>query len=282
MTRADLVILTHAEQGLDAGYFLAAIADQVWRPAGRTVLIHQGLRPPPPAGIAALHVDLTHVPPAYAALAGQYPRALNAGVLDIAKRRVADGLVVPGDGYEGPVIVKTDLNHGGLPERRLGRGLASWLGQRLPGRWSGRLPGGAYRVYERRALVPAWIWRRRELVVQRFLVERHGAHYALHQWFFLGQASVVSTLLGAEPLVKWQNRVGKLPLHDAVPAEIRRRRVELGFDYGKFDFVVQDGRAWLLDTNTTPHLGSSPPWSERQLAVLRTLGAGLDSLPVKP
>jgi hypothetical protein len=222
------------------------------------------------------------VPPAYAALAQRYPRCLNAGVLDIAKRSIADGLVLPGDGYEGPVIVKTDLNHGGLPERRLRRGLANWLGQRLPGRWSGRPPGGVYRVYERRALVPAWVWRRPELVAQRFLAERHGAHYALHQWFFLGDASVVSTLLGAEPLVKWQSRIGNLPLHDEVPAEIRRRRAELGFDYGKFDYVVQEGRAWLLDANTTPHLGGSPPWGERQLAVLRTLGAGLDSLPAKP
>jgi hypothetical protein len=251
-----LAILTHAEQGLDPGYFLAAIVDEVWRPAGRRVLVHQGLRPPPPAAMALLHVDLTRVPAAYAALARQYPRCLNAGVLDIAKRSIA--------------------------ERRLRRGLANWLGQRLPGRWSGRPPGGAYRVYERRALVPAWVWRQPELVVQRFLAERQGAHYALHQWFFLGEASVVSTLLGAEPLVKWQSRVGDLPLHDEVPAEIRRRRAELGFDYGKFDYVVQEGRAWLLDANTTPHLGGSPPWSERQLAVLRRLGAGLDSLPAKP
>lgn len=280
--RDVLAILTHAEQGLDPGYFLAAIADQVWRPAGWSVLVHQGLRPPPPAALALLHVDLTHVPPAYAALAGQYPRALNAGVLDIAKRRVADGLVAPGDGYEGAVIVKTDLNHGGLPERRLSRGLLARLGRCLPARWSGTPPGGDYRVYQRRGQVPAWVWRRPELVVQRFLAERRGPHYALHQWFFLGEASVVSTLLADGPLVKWQNRVGSLPLHDEVPAEIRRRRAELGFDYGKFDYVVQDGRAWLLDANTTPHLGARPPWTERQLAVLRLLGAGLDSLPAKP
>jgi len=279
---ASLVILTHARQGLDPGYFLAAIADEVWRPAGRTVLLHQGLRAPPPAESALLHIDLTRVPPAYVALAEGYPRTVNAGVTDISKRHIADGLVVPGDGYEGPVIVKTDLNHGGLPERRLRRGLLAALHDRLPDRWSGRPPGGAYRVYERAAQVPAWVWRRPELVVQRFLAERHGSHYALHQWFFLGQASIVSTLLGAEPLVKWQNRAGSLPLHDEVPGELRRRRAELGFDYGKFDYIVQDGRAWLLDANTTPHLGGRPPWTERQLAVLRTLGSGLDSWAARP
>ena len=279
---ASLAILTHAEQGLDPGYFLAAIADAVWRPAGRTVLLHQGLRAPPPAEAGLLHIDLTRVPADYVALAAGYPRTLNGGVTDISKRRVADGLVAPGDGYDGPVIVKTDLNHGGLPERRLRRGLLAALRDRLPGRWSGRPPGGAYRVYGHAALVPAWVWRRPELVVQRFLAERHGSHYALHQWFFLGQASVVSTLLGGEPLVKWQTRRGNWPLHDAVPEELRRRRIELGFDYGKFDYVVQDGRAWLLDANTTPHLGGHPPWTERQLTVLRTLGGGLDSLTARP
>jgi len=279
---ASLAILTHAEQGLDPGYFIAAIADEVWRPAGRTVLLHQGLRSPPPAEVALLHIDLTRVPPDYVALADGYARTLNAGVTDISKRRIAEGLVAPGDGYEGPVIVKTDLNHGGLPERRLRRGLLAALRDRLPGRWSGRLPGGAYRVYQRAAQVPAWVWRRPELVVQRFLAERHGNHYALHQWFFLGDASVVSTLLAGEPLVKWQTRVGDWPLHDAVPAELRRRRAELGFDYGKFDYVVQDGRAWLLDANTTPHLGDAPPWTARQLAVLHALGGGLDSLAARP
>jgi hypothetical protein len=37
-----------------------------------------------------------------------------------------------------------------------------------------------------------------------------------------------------------------------VPDELRQRRHELGFNYGKFDFVLHQGKAILLDANKTP------------------------------
>jgi hypothetical protein len=37
-----------------------------------------------------------------------------------------------------------------------------------------------------------------------------------------------------------------------VPDELRQRRHELGFNYGKFDFVLHQGKANLLDANKTP------------------------------
>jgi hypothetical protein len=40
-----------------------------------------------------------------------------------------------------------------------------------------------------------------------------------------------------------------------VPQALREMRARLGFDYGKFDFVVNDGRATLFDA-TAPQ---SPP-----------------------
>lgn len=276
LDRADLAILTHARQGLDPGYFLAQAVELLRAERGRRVVLHQGLRPPPAASLALLHIDLTRPPAAYLGLARAYPRLLNGAVRDIGKRRVVDGLVRRGDGYDGPVIVKTDLNHAGLPEARLAAGWRAAVRARLPDRWAGRPPGGDYRVYDRAAAVPAWVWRSPALVVQRFFSERQGPHYALNQWFFAGERGVVSTLLSDRPLVKWDTRVGNRPLHEEVPEDLRRRRKELGFDYGKFDYVVQEGRAWLLDANTTPHLGGTAPWSERQTTVLRILAEGLD------
>jgi hypothetical protein len=35
---------------------------------------------------------------------------------------------------------------------------------------------------------------------------------------------------------------------------MRQRRRELGFDFGKLDFVLRDGKAVLLDANRTPAL----------------------------
>jgi len=37
-----------------------------------------------------------------------------------------------------------------------------------------------------------------------------------------------------------------------VPAALRAERQRLGFDYGKFDFVIHDGEPVLLDANRTP------------------------------
>jgi hypothetical protein len=273
-----IAILTHARQGLDEDYFLAGIARAFWVPAGHSLLVHAGPQAPPPADIAFLHIDLTRVPDAYRRLPASYPTTVNGGVFDISKRRIADGLVGPDDGYDGPVVVKTDLNHSGVRERALRRAEGRWLSalrDRLPPRWRGEPPGGSYRIYDRASRVPSWVWRSRHLVVQRLFTERRGDEYVVHQWFFLGQASIVSSLRGSEPLLKWSNRTGLLPLHDEVPDEIRRKRVELGFGFGKFDFVVQDGRGWLLDANSTPHRGTTGPLTERQTQVFRCLAAGL-------
>jgi hypothetical protein len=43
-----------------------------------------------------------------------------------------------------------------------------------------------------------------------------------------------------------------------VPAELRRERERLGFDFGKFDYVLENGVARLLDANATPVVHGSP------------------------
>lgn len=273
-----IAILTHARQGLNEDYFLAAIARAFWEPAGHSVVVHAGTSTPPPADLAFLHIDLTLVPEAYRSLPASFPRTVNGSVFDISKRRIADGLVHPGDDYDGPVVVKTDLNHSGVRERALRQAEGRWLSglrDRLPPRWRGQPPGGSYCVYDRPRLVPGWVWRSPHLVVQQLFTERRGGDYVIHQWFFLGEAGIVSSMTGSEPLLKWVNHTALLPLHDEVPDEIRRRRVELGFDYGKFDYVVQDGRGRLLDANATPHRGTTGPLTERQLTVMRCLAGGL-------
>jgi hypothetical protein len=44
-----------------------------------------------------------------------------------------------------------------------------------------------------------------------------------------------------------------VPVDDAIVTA----RNELGFDYGKFDYVIHDGEAVLLDINTTPTFGKA-------------------------
>ena len=49
----------------------------------------------------------------------RYPIAINARLSDIREASHSRNRVLPGDGFEGPVIVKTALNAAGIPERQL-------------------------------------------------------------------------------------------------------------------------------------------------------------------
>jgi hypothetical protein len=279
-----IVILTHQQQGLPAGNALGRLAFGAWQPAGHTILVQQGLKNPPEADLAFLHVDLSVVPEPYLELARRYPRCVNIGTTDIRKRRVSRDLLSEADDYDGPVIVKTDLNHRGLPERDLALALGGWrarlrekAGRWLPKAWTGRLPSGedSYPVFERRSQLPRWVWRRPELVVERFFVERHGELFALNQWHFLGSGSIGITVLAPHPVVKFRDQVARLPFHDAIPPEIRRRREELGFDYAKFDYLVTADGPKLLDANRTPWM-EMPVEEPRMATMARGLSAFLD------
>lgn len=254
----QIVILTHALQGLGGHAMLERLWREHWQPAGLSVQVQQGLAKPPPADLALLHVDLTVTPPEYLALADRYPRCLNRAVTDISKRRISQRRVLPDDDYRGPVIVKTGRNFAGRPERALALAaggltrLRELLARRLPPAWSGRLRDDRYLLLPDRRAVPDWVWRRPELLVERLAVERQGETFLLHQWYFLGRCDCIATLVGAEPLVTYEKRIALLPPHFDVPPALRRRRAELGFDFGKFDYVIEQGEPVLLDANRTP------------------------------
>ena len=68
----------------------------------------------------------------YGAVLDAHPRVVNRQVRDSSKRRVSRNLVRPGDGWEGPVIVKTDRNHGGLPEADTASALRGLFARAVP------------------------------------------------------------------------------------------------------------------------------------------------------
>lgn len=282
MQAATIVILTHALQGKGEGYFIAAVA-RYWTDVGHRVLFHQGLAPPPNGDLAVLHVDSTRLPHEYLALADRYPRVLNAGARDVGKRRVSRNLVRADDGYAGAVIVKTDANAGGRPDRALrdaaNRQRGQWpsrLRDQLAQRLRRRLPGGDYAIFENKAAVPAWVWRRPDLVVERFLPQRRGENYVLNSAFVCGSCGIVSSFAAADPLVKIAGLRELLPLDEAVPEEVRAAQRALSLDFGKIDYVVHGGVAQVLDVNPTPHLGLVWDKSERLHRILSTLAAGLE------
>ena len=179
-------------------------------------------------------------------------------------------------------MVKTDHNHAGMPERMLRKEVPGLQGALLrlierlaPVSWFGHMPNDQYVVFEHKDAVPGWVWRARGLVVQPLYMERRGDLFALNQWYFLGDQGRVSTLLSRSPVVKIANVAEFVPLHQEVPDEIRRRREELQFDYGKFDYVIVDGKPMLLDANRTPDEGPAFPTIPRIADICAVLAPAL-------
>ena len=222
--------------------------------------------PAPRAGrVGILHVDLTHVPTDYEPLRAAYPVLLNGTVADIGKRKVSPELTVGRDDlYDGPVIVKTDLNARGVPERRARRHEQAWparvaanvLDRLMPRRPTGRWWrwDRPYPAYPRKSAVPGWVWRRPDLVVQRFVPEPAGPGYVLRIWYFLGDVDLHLARYAHDPWFAG-GRGTQAALLGEVPPELRDFRARWGFDLGKFDYVLSEGRPVLLDANKTPSFG---------------------------
>jgi hypothetical protein len=112
-------IFTHQAEGFGSTRYLLLEIAELWRRQGLEVLQHQGLSSPPQVDLGIAHVDLTVTPEPYIKLISQIPRTLNARVTDISKHTISRHRVTLGDGYEGPVFVKTNCNFGGLQELSL-------------------------------------------------------------------------------------------------------------------------------------------------------------------
>ncbi|MEZ6002120.1 hypothetical protein [Hyphomonas sp.] len=59
-----------------------------------------------------------------------------------------------------------------------------------------------------------------------------------------------------------------------IPEELRVIREQMGFDYGKFDYVEHDGKAFLLDANKTPSYGHSDTTDSPRV---RSLAEGIEA-----
>jgi len=233
-----------------------------WRRRGIRVEVVYGIDRPVDADLLVPHVDCSYIDDDYWAVITRHPRALNTGIRDIRKRAISANLVTPGDGWDGPVIVKTDGNCGGLPDhlrgRRGGPTLADrvrrrasrhpWVEERSFG-WTRTLT--RYYIYESSERVPRGAYRNEHVVVERYLPERDGERYVLRCWAALGSSGVCQTLTGDDPYVKARGAVRAACEAPAEIAEVQRR---VGLDYGKMDFVLREGRVVLLDVNTTPTL----------------------------
>jgi len=236
-----------------SGYAVTFLAE-FWRQDGHRVHYLFGTRKFVPADLILIHVDLSIVPDEYLEFASRYPIALNSGVKDIRKSQISTNLVKQDDVYSGKVIVKTDLNFGGSPEQILRRHRSPW--RRLASRFvRDHAIGGSlqthskYRIYSRLTDVPSTIFERNDLVVEKFLPEQDGNFFFVRNYEFLGNCSTCTRLAATDPIVKDHTVVH---IEEIAPhPQIVEARSRLGFDYGKFDYVLHNGQPVLLDANKT-------------------------------
>jgi hypothetical protein len=95
--------------------------------------------------------------------------------------------------------------------------------------------------------------------------------YCLRTWTFLGDEESATLSYSPVPVVKRANVTRYEPCE--VPDALRAERRRLGFDYGKFDFVMHEGEPILLDANSTPSCAPQP--GPRLLATADRLAAWL-------
>lgn len=264
-----VAVLTHALDPIDQVNYLMLKIVKNWQASGVEVVVLRGPERYEAADVIVLHVDLTVVPQEYLDFCARYPIVVNGRVRDISKRKISKNLLEPKDHYTGAVIVKADLNFGGFPELKMQRSgrLSRMWNKYLPWSITGILSPSDYPVFRSMAEVPKAVWRNRRLVVEKFCPEREGDHYCLRQWIFLGDRGVSQRLVSLNPIVKFPNEV-HLEYGPPVPESLREMRSRLGFDYGKFDYVVVDGEVILLDANRTPALGVSDGWAQNMAAEL--------------
>lgn len=231
-----------------------------------------------PAGdLLILHVDCSVVPLEYLAAAAAFPAAINAKVADITKRSFSTLLVGPDSDWGGKVIVKSNLNRLGKPERHQNQH-AAWRLARPP--HPGLRVFGDYRVCHSIADVPADVWADPEAIVEKFIGEETQQGYVARTYLFCGTSERCSRNVSTSPIVKGNGIIHSEPTE--VPGAIRVIRHQMGFDYGKFDFIMVDGQAVLFDANKTiGNLSGSGALAERIRVLNGSLADGVESF-LKP
>ncbi len=260
-----IVILMHEKDDTRSLYkYQIATFARFWMADGHKVHVLFGTARFEPADIAIVHVDLSIVPDSYLEFARRYPIAVNGRLRDIRKSAFADNLIKPGDGYVGPAFVKANRNFRGIPEAQRGEGPPPMDASDAP-----------YHIYPDARRVPAALYAREDLVVQRFEPEMDGDLYCVRYMAVMGSYVQCMRLRSKQQVVNGETCLPDFEDIEPHP-DILAARERLGLDYGKIDYVVVQGRAILLDLNKTVGVGNLAT-DPAMLAMRRERARGLYS-----
>lgn len=290
-SRLKIVVLTHEKDNhfICVNYFIKLLIKE-WEHIGFTVEVVRGIDYFIEADIVIPHIDLTIIPAKYLDYIYRYPIVINKHVLDISKSKISTNIVGRNDPYDGPVIVKTNFNCGGIGEKRisfeertlypflskLNSKLVSKLRRKCEGRvlWKHvkTLNPNHYPIYSSLKEVPKNIFNNKNLVVEKFLVETEGDNYCLRNWLFFAEKGVNVLSRSNKMIIKASNTFQSEEV--LIPAELYSIREQLRVDYGKFDYVLRDGKVVLFDVNRTPTFKGPEP-SQFVCKAARLLAEGL-------
>lgn len=234
--------------------FLGYLA-KAWESMGLEVEVVRGLvEPLPETDLVVAHIDRTVTPPEYVEYLGRFPRVVNGRVTDISKRKISENLVSSNDSWPGPVIVKTDLNYGGLPElvadSESGRNEMHQDPVQRPWRRVETLNPHDYPVFANRREVPPGVWRNPRLVAEKFIPEWEDGLYCMRVALFMGENVRCGRSYSESPVIKGASIIRSERIE--TPPGFSAIREKYGIDYGKIDYVEHDGRIHVIDVNKTP------------------------------
>lgn len=232
----------------------------------------------------AFHLNLTRTDriPAgrarlIAALRQRGVAIVNAGIADISKRevqRACGAAALPcaaapraGDPSEW-LIVKTDLNDAGGPERRLSPSDRERLDLPPLPPQPPAADDGAYRRLQRRDIDPE-VWDSPDLIVERWIANARDIFFRV----YVARAHIIlcraedpacfKKMRGGIPRTAWFLDTARATIvHGTEPPPthvidaVARLRSVLRVDFGAIDVLEDErGRCYIIDVNTTPYWG---------------------------
>jgi hypothetical protein len=255
----DIQIITLPEEGMKNQYLLNYLCD-IWRNNGHNISV--GSSDILEADLGIVHIDRTWVAENVLPINNHDRPLLNGKVLDISKRNISELILEENDEYEGPVIIKTNANYFGLMDHSKNK-LSTFfrrhhqtLARRTSWQIARQLIHREYPILDEKTQVPNWVWKREALIVEKFIPEIEDGLYVLRLWLFFGDREYGVKMWSRSPLVK-SDGIERYEYINDFPDELRKIRKDLGFDFGKFDYVIVDGKPILIDANKTPALSSS-------------------------
>jgi hypothetical protein len=118
-----------------------------------------------------------------------------------------------------------------------------------------------YPVFNSLAEVPPGVWKNPNLIAEKLVWERNEkGHFLMRNWFFLGDQGFTRSVSSpyhivkpAEPGKEIPGRECEFHFQDEPPHPvIQEMRESMGFDYGRFDYVMVNGDPYVFDMNDTP------------------------------